>query len=120
MTRCVTRDLCGAHRAPGPASIRTRRSAERQRLWSSDVAHGSLDIPVRDISQQIAVAAFCRSPVERPLVFARERGWKNLKLYAAVGDDFARDHRGLAPDESEWPALDAWVMPAKLVCASAA
>ena len=70
---------------------------------------GSLDIPVRDISQRIAIAVIGRSPVERQLAFARERGWSNLKFYATVGDDFPRDYRGLAPDGSEWPALDVWV-----------
>ena len=70
---------------------------------------GSLDIPVRDISQRIAIAVIGRSPVERQLAFARERGWSNLKFYATVGDDFPRDYRGLAHDGSEWPALDVWV-----------
>ena len=70
---------------------------------------GSIDIPAKDISQRIAIAAIGRSPVERQLAFARERGWKHLKFYATVGDDFARDYRGLAPDGSEWPALDVWV-----------
>ena len=32
-----------------------------------------------------------------------------MKFYATVGDDFARDYRGLAPDGNEWPALDVWV-----------
>jgi len=69
---------------------------------------GSLDTPARDITQRVALAVLGRSPVERQLAFARERGWRNLKFYA-VGDDFARDYRGLAPDGSEWPALDVWV-----------
>ena len=34
---------------------------------------------------------------------------EHLNFYATVGDDFARDYRGLAPDGSEWPALDVWV-----------
>jgi predicted dithiol-disulfide oxidoreductase (DUF899 family) len=70
---------------------------------------GSIDIPARDLSQRVAIAAIGRSPVERQLAFARERGWRYLKFYATVGDDFARDYRGLAPDGSEWPALDVWV-----------
>ncbi len=69
---------------------------------------GSLDIPVRDILQKTAVAILGRSPVSRQLAFARERGWRNLKFFQ-VGDDFARDYRGLAPDGNEWPALDVWV-----------
>lgn len=70
---------------------------------------GALDIPARDISQRVAIVVIGRSPVARQLAFARERGWQNLKFFAAVGDDFARDYRGLAPDGSEWPALDVWV-----------
>jgi predicted dithiol-disulfide oxidoreductase (DUF899 family) len=69
---------------------------------------GALDIPARDLMQRVAMAVIGRSPVERQLAFARERGWRNLQFYA-VGDDFARDYRGLAPDGSEWPAFDVWV-----------
>jgi len=69
---------------------------------------GSMDIPARDITQRVAFAVIGRSPVERQLAFARERGWRNLKFYATVGDDFARDYRGLAPDGNEWAALDVW------------
>lgn len=70
---------------------------------------GPLDATTRDLTQRVAVAVIGRSPVERQLAFARERGWRNLKFYASVGDDFARDYRGLAPDGSEWPAMDVWV-----------
>ncbi len=70
---------------------------------------GAVDIPSLDISQRVAIAVIGRSPVERQLAFARERGWKNLKFYATVGDDFARDYRGLLADGSEMPALDVWI-----------
>ena len=70
---------------------------------------GSVDIPARDIEQRVAFAVLGRSPVARQLAFARERGWRNLAFFETVGDDFARDYRGLAPDGSEWPALDVWV-----------
>jgi predicted dithiol-disulfide oxidoreductase (DUF899 family) len=58
---------------------------------------GSLDIPARDIEQRIAIAIAIigRSPVARQLAFASERGWSNLKFFQTVGDDFARDYRGL-------------------------
>jgi predicted dithiol-disulfide oxidoreductase (DUF899 family) len=70
---------------------------------------GAMDTPVRDLVQKVAIAVIGRSPVERQLAFARERGWRNLEFYATVGDEFARDYRGLAPDGNEWPALDVWV-----------
>ena len=67
---------------------------------------GALDTPARDIMQHVAVAIIGRSPIERQIAFKRERGWRNLPFYAAVGDDFPRDYRGLAPDGNEWPAFD--------------
>jgi predicted dithiol-disulfide oxidoreductase (DUF899 family) len=70
---------------------------------------GALDTPARDLAQRVALAVIGRSPVARQLAFARERGWRNLAFFATVGDDFARDYRGLAPDGNEWPALDVWV-----------
>jgi predicted dithiol-disulfide oxidoreductase (DUF899 family) len=42
------------------------------------------------------------------LAFARERGWRNLRFYATVGDDFPRAYRGLAPNGDEWASLDVW------------
>jgi predicted dithiol-disulfide oxidoreductase (DUF899 family) len=50
-----------------------------------------------------------RSPVARQLAFARERGWRNLRFYQTVGDDFPRDYRALMPDGSEGAAVDVWV-----------
>jgi len=55
---------------------------------------GSLDIPAPDIEQRLAIAIVGRSPVARQLAFARERGWRNLKFYQIVGDDFVRDYVG--------------------------
>lgn len=69
---------------------------------------GSMDIPVRDITQRVAFAVIGRSPVERQLAFARERGWRNLKFYQCVGDAYPTDYRGLASDGNEWPAMDVW------------
>ena len=70
---------------------------------------GSLDTPARDLHQRVGMAVIGRSPVARQLAFARERGWTNLNFYQCVGDDFAKDYRGLAEDGSENPALDVWV-----------
>ena len=70
---------------------------------------GGLDGPARDLAQRVALAVIGRSPVDRQLAFARERGWRNLRFVATTNDDFPRDYRGLAPDGAEWPALDVWV-----------
>lgn len=69
---------------------------------------GSWDIPSVDVEQRVALAILGRSPVSRQLEFARERGWKHLKFYETVGDDFVRGYRGLADDGSEWAMLQVW------------
>jgi predicted dithiol-disulfide oxidoreductase (DUF899 family) len=60
---------------------------------------GSLDVPAPDVEQRVALAILGRSPVARQLAFARERGWTHLNFYQTIGDDFARDYRGLADGE---------------------
>ena len=64
---------------------------------------GSLDTPARDLHQRVGMAVIGRSPVARQLAFARERGWTNLNFYQCVGDDFAKDYRGLAEDRQREP-----------------
>jgi len=58
-----------------------------------------------DIKQQVALKIFGRSPVERQLAFAAERGWRDLDFVQTVGDDYARDLGLLNDDGSENPAL---------------
>lgn len=58
-----------------------------------------------DIQQRVALKILGRSPVERQLAFAAERGWRNLDFVQTVGDDYARDLGVLAADGSEYPAL---------------
>lgn len=69
---------------------------------------GSLDIPAIDIQQRLSIAIIGRSPVARQLAFARERGWRNLKFYQTVGDDFPRDYRALSPEGDEGAAVLVW------------
>ena len=68
---------------------------------------GSIDVPTPDIEQRLAIAIVGRSPVARQLAFARERGWRNLKFYQTVADDFGRDVHALS-DEGEGAAVTVW------------
>ena len=68
---------------------------------------GSLDIPAPDIAQRVAIAIIGRSPVERQLAVARERGWTHLQFYQTVGEDFARDHH-LVVDGEETAGVFVW------------
>jgi len=68
---------------------------------------GSLDIPAPDIEQRLALAIIGRSPVERQLAVARERGWTHLNFYQTVGEDFARD-LGLVVNGNEGAGVFVW------------
>ena len=59
-----------------------------------------------DIKQRAAFKILGRSPVERQVAFALERGWRDLYFVETVGDDYALDHKALDPDKGwEFPAF---------------
>src|SRR4051812_26208658 len=66
---------------------------------------GAVNGNAADIKQQVALKILGRSPVERQLAFAAERGWRDLDFVQTVGDDYAGDLGLLNPDGSENPAL---------------
>jgi predicted dithiol-disulfide oxidoreductase (DUF899 family) len=60
-----------------------------------------------DIAQKVSLVVVARSPLDRLTAVKRERGWKNLRLASAHGDDFTRDYAG-SPDgglDSGGPAV---------------
>lgn len=68
---------------------------------------GSVNGNAPDIMQRAALKILGRSPVERQIAFAEERGWKNLQFVQTVGDEWAQDLGLLTDDGGEWPGL--WV-----------
>jgi predicted dithiol-disulfide oxidoreductase (DUF899 family) len=80
-----------------------------------------LDGMTTHIEQRINFVVVAKSPLPRIMQFARERGWRNLRLLSTDGNDFDRDYFGdssaLSPavraqqefkDDVEWdmPALN--------------
>lgn len=66
---------------------------------------GAIEGNAADIKQRVALKILGRSPVERQIAFAAERGWKDLDFVQTVGDDYAKDLGILADDGSELAAL---------------
>ena len=66
---------------------------------------GAVNGNAADLKQRVALKILGRSPVERQLAFAAERGWRDLDFVQTVGDDYARDLGLLNADGSENPAL---------------
>lgn len=56
---------------------------------------GGVNGNAADVKQRAALKILGRSPVERQIAFARERGWHDLDFVQTVGDDYALDHAGL-------------------------
>jgi predicted dithiol-disulfide oxidoreductase (DUF899 family) len=66
---------------------------------------GAVNGNAADIKQRVALKILGRSPVERQLAFATERGWRHLDFVQTVGDDYAQDLGVLTPEGFEYPAL---------------
>lgn len=66
---------------------------------------GAVNGNAADIKQRVALKMLGRSPVERQLAFAAERGWRDLDFVQTVGDDYADDLGLLPPEGGEYPAL---------------
>lgn len=68
---------------------------ERKRPCPSCTATlGPIDAQIPDLDQRIAFVAVARSPVARLAAFARERGWRHLKLVSSRSNNFNRDYHG--------------------------
>jgi predicted dithiol-disulfide oxidoreductase (DUF899 family) len=66
---------------------------------------GAVNGNAADVKQRVALKILGRSPVERQLAFATERGWRHLDFVQTVGDDYANDLGLINSDGSENPAL---------------
>ena len=66
---------------------------------------GAVNGNAADIKQRVSLKILGRSPVERQIAFAEERGWRDLDFVQTVGDDYANDLRLINADGTENPAL---------------
>ena len=84
------------------------RTGARASLPDVHILRRWLDIPAVDIEQRVALAIIGRSPVSRQLSSLESGAGTTWKFYQTVGDDFARDYRGLHEDGSEWAICASW------------
>jgi predicted dithiol-disulfide oxidoreductase (DUF899 family) len=66
---------------------------------------GAVNGNAADIAQRVSLKILGRSPVERQIAFAQERGWRDLDFVETVGDDYANDLGLIGPEGGESPAL---------------
>ena len=92
---------------PGPASGETARLPLEQGPCPSCVALlDQLEGSVEHVEPLLSFAVVARTPIERLLTFARERGWRRLRLYSAAGTTFNDDYRAVSPDGASLPMLN--------------
>jgi predicted dithiol-disulfide oxidoreductase (DUF899 family) len=61
------------------------------------------------VSQRINFAVIAKSPIERIRAFARERGWRNLRLLSSASNTYNRDYYGEGPEGNQLPSLNVFV-----------
>jgi predicted dithiol-disulfide oxidoreductase (DUF899 family) len=67
---------------------------------------GPLDGNGADIGQKVSLVVIARSPIERLKAFKAERGWRNLRLYRDLNDNYSRDYFAILPNGEEIPGFN--------------
>ena len=57
-----------------------------------------------DVDQRVSLVVTARSPIERLTEFARDRGWRHLRLYSDGAGDFTRDY--VNAEDGDVPAFN--------------
>jgi len=59
-----------------------------------------------DLDQRLSLVVIARSPLQKLVAWKKERGWKNLRLYTDLNENYSRDYFGLLPGGEEVPAFN--------------
>jgi len=77
-----------------------------------------LDGSAQHILQRVNLVVVAKSPLPRLLAFAKERGWRHLRLLSTAGNDYDRDYFGDSAalsaamrDQQEFKPGEEWDMP---------
>jgi len=92
---------------PGPEGGETARLPLAESPCPSCTALlDQLDGAVEHASQHINLAVVAKSPLERVLAFAEERGWRRLRLLSSAANAYNRDYLGETAEGSQRPMLN--------------
>jgi predicted dithiol-disulfide oxidoreductase (DUF899 family) len=65
-----------------------------------------LDGAADHAAQHLSLVIVAKAPLEHLLTFARERGWRRLRLVSSAGNTFKRDYDGETTDGEQRPMLN--------------
>ncbi len=69
----------------------------------------ALDGEVQHLRERANVVVVAKSPIQRIRHFARERGWRNLRLLSSAHNTYNADYHGETGDGRQMPALNVFV-----------
>ena len=62
--------------------------------------------PDAHASQHLSLAVVAKAPIERVLAYARERGWRRLRMLSSAGTTYNRDYLAETPEGHQCPMLN--------------
>ena len=93
--------------SPGPAGGQTALLPLPEGPCPSCTAFlDQLDGAAQHASQRVNLAVAAKTPIERLLTFAAERGWRRLRLLSSAGTTYNRDYLAETPDGKQRPVLN--------------
>lgn len=89
---------------PGPTEGATARLNRQDGPCPSCTALlDQLDGTAEHVNQRLNFVVIAKAPLERLIAFAKERGWRNLRLLSAAGNSFKRDYGAETPEGFQLP-----------------
>jgi predicted dithiol-disulfide oxidoreductase (DUF899 family) len=98
---------------PGPAGGETARLPLAETPCSSCTSIlDSLDGAAPHLAQRLNLAVVAKSDPERVRAFARERGWRHLRLLSSRNNTYNRDYHAETPEGDQIPILNVFIRDA--------
>ena len=69
----------------------------------------ALNASAAHVNDRMNLIAVAKSPIERFVTFARERGWDKIHLLSSSQNTYNRDYFGEDEKESQWPMANVFV-----------
>jgi predicted dithiol-disulfide oxidoreductase (DUF899 family) len=83
--------------------------AMKQACTSCTSILDALDGEAPHVSDRVSLAVIAKSPLTRIRAFARERGWRNLRLVSSSGNTYNTDYHAENAEGVQLPALNVFV-----------
>ncbi len=104
---------------PGPAGGETARLPLAETPCPSCTSIlDSLDSAVPHLAQRLNLAVVAKSDPERIRIFARERGWRHLRLLSSHNNTYNRDYLAETSEGEQVPILNVFVRDGDRLCHS--